>query len=153
MAQQHAFRGAAQRSEASEEGFFEGSLDSPGPGGYGSLTGTLSSGPGNEAGDPGSTGRLGTLDPDPVRHDGHEAGTFPRCHMDGHDLALCRDREMPLRAWDGGNPHGHLPGPQGHSSVPKNGEVVTVHVRSREDASFVPIMPNGIRIESPKPPR
>ena len=46
-----------------------------------------------------------------------------------------------------------IPGPQGHSSVPKNGEVVTVHVRSREGATFVPIMPNGIRIESPKPPR
>jgi hypothetical protein len=46
-----------------------------------------------------------------------------------------------------------IPGPQGHSSVPKNGEVVTVHVRSREGATFVPIMPNGIRTESPKPPR
>ena len=46
-----------------------------------------------------------------------------------------------------------MPGPQGHSSVPKNGEVVTVHVGSREATSFVPIMPNGIRIETPRPPR
>ena len=59
MAQQHAFRGAAQRSEASEEGFFEGSLGSPGPGGYGPLPGTLSSGPGNEAGGQGQRGGLG----------------------------------------------------------------------------------------------
>ena len=44
-----------------------------------------------------------------------------------------------------------LPGPQGHSSVPKNGEVVTVHVASREGVSFVPFMPNGIRIENPNP--
>lgn len=43
------------------------------------------------------------------------------------------------------------PGAQGHSSVPKNGEVVTVHVASREGASFVPFMPNGIRIEDPEP--
>ncbi|MEE3180036.1 MAG: hypothetical protein VX317_10150, partial [Verrucomicrobiota bacterium] len=46
-----------------------------------------------------------------------------------------------------------MPGPQGHSSVPKNGEVVTVHVGSREATSFVPIMPNGIRIEDPGPTR
>ena len=44
-----------------------------------------------------------------------------------------------------------LPGPQGHSSVPRNGEVVTVHVVWREGASFVPFMPNGIRIEGAKP--
>ena len=44
-----------------------------------------------------------------------------------------------------------LPGPQGHSPVPKNGEVVTVHVASREGASFGPFMPNGIRIENPNP--
>ena len=46
-----------------------------------------------------------------------------------------------------------MPGPQGHFPVPAKGQVVTVHVASREGASFVPIMPNGIRIESPKPPR
>ena len=46
-----------------------------------------------------------------------------------------------------------IPGPQGHFPVPAKGQVVTVHVASREGASFVPIMPNGIRIESPKPPR
>ncbi len=45
-----------------------------------------------------------------------------------------------------------MPGPQGHFPVPAKGQVVTVHVASREGASFVPIMPNGIRIESPKPP-
>ncbi len=45
-----------------------------------------------------------------------------------------------------------MPGPQGHFPVPAKGQVVTVHVASREGAGFVPIMPNGIRIESPKPP-
>ena len=46
-----------------------------------------------------------------------------------------------------------MPGPQGHFPVPAKGQVVTVHVASREGAGFVPIMPNGIRIESPKPAR
>ena len=46
-----------------------------------------------------------------------------------------------------------MPGPQGHFPVPAKGQVVTVHVASREGAGFVPIMPNGIRIETPRPPR
>ena len=42
-----------------------------------------------------------------------------------------------------------MPGPQGHSPIPEKGQVVTVHVASRKGASFVPFMPNGIRIEGP----
>lgn len=44
-----------------------------------------------------------------------------------------------------------MPGPQGHSPIPEKGQVVTVHVVSRKGASFVPFMPNGIRIENPNP--
>ena len=44
-----------------------------------------------------------------------------------------------------------LPGPQGHSPIPVKGQVVTVHVVSREGTSFMPFMPNGIRIEDPGP--
>ena len=61
--------------------------------------------------------------------------------------------EIVVTAWQVAVRIPPIPGPQGHSSVPKNGQMVTVHVASREGASFVPIMPNGIRIESPKPPR
>ncbi len=61
--------------------------------------------------------------------------------------------EIVVTAWQVAVRIPPIPGPQGHSSVPAKGEVVTVHVASREGASFVPIMPNGIRIESPKPPR
>ena len=42
-----------------------------------------------------------------------------------------------------------MPGPQGHSLIPEKGQVVTVHVASKKGASFVPFMPNGIRIDDP----
>ena len=44
-----------------------------------------------------------------------------------------------------------MPGPQGHSPIPKKGQVVTVYVASWKGASFAAIMPNGIRIENPIP--
>ena len=40
-----------------------------------------------------------------------------------------------------------MPGPQGHSPVPEKGQVVTIHMVSRKGSSFIPFMPNGIRIE------
>ena len=40
-----------------------------------------------------------------------------------------------------------MPGPQGHSPVPEKGQVVTIHIVSRKGSSFIPFMPNGIRIE------
>ena len=58
-----------------------------------------------------------------------------------------------VTAWQPATRIPPLPGPQGHSPVPEKGEVVTVHVVSRKGASFVPFMPNGIRIEDPKPAR
>ena len=61
--------------------------------------------------------------------------------------------EIVVTAWQVAVRIPPIPGPQGHFPVPAKGQVVTVHVASREGASFVPIMPNGIRIESPKPPR
>ncbi len=61
--------------------------------------------------------------------------------------------EIVVTAWQVAVRIPPMPGPQGHFPVPAKGQVVTVHVASREGASFVPIMPNGIRIESPKPPR
>ncbi len=60
--------------------------------------------------------------------------------------------EIVVTAWQVAVRIPPMPGPQGHFPVPAKGQVVTVHVASREGASFVPIMPNGIRIESPKPP-
>ena len=56
-----------------------------------------------------------------------------------------------VTAWQPATRIPPLPGPQGHSPVPEKGQVVTVHVVSREGASFVPFMPNGIRIEDPGP--
>jgi hypothetical protein len=44
-----------------------------------------------------------------------------------------------------------IPGPQGHSPIPEKGQVVTVYVASKKGVIFVPIMPNGIRIEGPEP--
>jgi len=61
--------------------------------------------------------------------------------------------EIVVTAWQVAVRIPPIPGPQGHFPVPAKGQVVTVHVASREGASFVPIMPNGIRIESPNPPR
>ncbi len=61
--------------------------------------------------------------------------------------------EIVVTAWQVAVRIPPIPGPQGHFPVPAKGQVVTVHVASREGASFVPIMPNGIRIEDPKPPR
>ena len=54
-----------------------------------------------------------------------------------------------VTAWQPATRIPPLPGPQGHSPVPEKGQVVTVHVVSRKGASFVPFMPNGIRIEGP----
>ena len=62
-----------------------------------------------------------------------------------------KGEEIVVTAWRPALRIPPMPGPQGHSSVPKNGEVVTVHVGSRKGASFAPIMPNGIRIEDPGP--
>ncbi len=61
--------------------------------------------------------------------------------------------EIVVTAWQVAVRIPPIPGPQGHFPVPAKGQVVTVHVASREGASFVPIMPNGIRIETPRPPR
>ena len=58
-----------------------------------------------------------------------------------------------VTAWQPATRIPPLPGPQGHFPVPEKGQVVTVHVVSRKGASFVPFMPNGIRIEDPKPAR
>ena len=64
-----------------------------------------------------------------------------------------KGEEIVVTAWRPALRIPPMPGPQGHFPVPAKGQVVTVHVASREGASFVPIMPNGIRIESPNPPR
>ena len=58
-----------------------------------------------------------------------------------------------VTAWQPATRIPPMPGPQGHSPVPEKGQVVTVHVVSRKGASFVPFMPNGIRIDDPKPAR
>ena len=58
-----------------------------------------------------------------------------------------------VTAWQPATRIPPVPGPQGHSPVPEKGQVVTVHVVSRKGASFVPFMPNGIRIDDPKPAR
>ena len=58
-----------------------------------------------------------------------------------------------VTAWQPATRIPPLPGPQGHFPVPEKGQVVTVHVVSRKGASFMPFMPNGIRIEDPKPAR
>ena len=58
-----------------------------------------------------------------------------------------------VTAWQPATRIPPLPGPQGHSPVPEKGQVVTVHVVSREGTSFMPFMPNGIQIEDPKPAR
>ena len=54
-----------------------------------------------------------------------------------------------VTAWQPATRIPPMPGPQGHSPIPEKGQVVTVHVTSRKGASFVPFMPNGIRIEGP----
>ena len=58
-----------------------------------------------------------------------------------------------VTAWQPATRIPPLPGPQGHFPVPEKGQVVTVHVVSREGTSFMPFMPNGIQIEDPKPAR
>ena len=59
--------------------------------------------------------------------------------------------EIVVTAWQVAVRIPPIPGPQGHFPVPAKGQVVTVHVASREGASFGPFMPNGIRIEDPGP--
>ena len=61
--------------------------------------------------------------------------------------------EVVIVAWQPAVRIPPLPGPQGHWPIPRQGQVVTIHVASREGASFAPIVPNGIRIEDPKPVR
>ena len=56
-----------------------------------------------------------------------------------------------VTAWQPATRIPPLPGPQGHSPVPEKGQVVTVHVVSRDGARFVPFMPNGIQVEDPGP--
>ena len=59
--------------------------------------------------------------------------------------------EVVIVAWQPAVRIPPVPGPQGHWPIPRKGQVVTIHVASREGASFAPIVPNGIRIEDPKP--
>ena len=66
---------------------------------------------------------------------------------------VTRGEKVIVTAWQPATRIPPLPGPQGHSPVPEKGQVVTVHVVSRKGASFVPFMPNGIRIDDPKPAR
>ena len=58
-----------------------------------------------------------------------------------------RGKKIIVSAWKPATRIPPVPGPQGHSPIPKKGQVVTIHVASKEGANFVPIMPNGIRIE------
>ena len=61
--------------------------------------------------------------------------------------AVSKGKKIIVSAWKPATRIPPVPGPQGHSPIPKKGQVVTIHVASKEGANFVPIMPNGIRIE------
>ena len=61
------------------------------------------------------------------------------------------DEKVIVTAWQPATRIPSMPGPQGHSPIPKKGQFVTVYVGSREGASFAAIMPNGIRIDNPTP--
>ena len=39
-----------------------------------------------------------------------------------------------------------LPGPQGHSSIPKKGDRATFHLRTDAEDQFTPLVPNGIQL-------
>ena len=57
------------------------------------------------------------------------------------------DEEIVIEAWQPVLRIPPLPGLQGHQSIPKKGDVVTVYLEGRKGKAYLPILPNGIVIE------
>jgi hypothetical protein len=53
--------------------------------------------------------------------------------------------EITFKAWKPSTRIPPLPGPQGHSSIPKQGDSVKVYLQG-DEKSYQPFMPNGIEI-------
>ena len=57
------------------------------------------------------------------------------------------DEKIAIEAWQPALRIPPLPGLQGHESIPKKGDAVTVYVEGKKGKFYVPILPNGIVIE------
>jgi len=57
------------------------------------------------------------------------------------------EEEIIIEAWQPALRIPPLPGLQGHESIPKKGDVVTVYLDGRKGKAYLPILPNGIMIE------
>ena len=54
------------------------------------------------------------------------------------------DEEITIVAWQPALRIPPLPGLQGHESIPKKGDAVTVYLEGRKGRAYLPILPNGI---------
>ena len=57
------------------------------------------------------------------------------------------DDEIEIEAWKPVRRIPPIPGLQGHGSIPKKGDKVTVYVKGKKGIAYEPILPNGIVIE------
>ena len=57
------------------------------------------------------------------------------------------DEKITIVAWQPALRIPPLPGLQGHESIPKKGDRVTVYLEGKKEKAYVPILPNGIVIE------
>ena len=57
------------------------------------------------------------------------------------------DDEIEIEAWKPVRRIPPIPGLQGHGSIPKKGDTVTVYVKGKNGKAYEPILPNGIVIE------
>ena len=60
------------------------------------------------------------------------------------------DDEIEIVAWRPERRIPLQPGLQGHESIPKKGDSVTVYVKGKKGKAYEPILPNGIKIEKAK---
>ena len=57
------------------------------------------------------------------------------------------DEKIAIEAWQPALRIPPLPGLQGHESIPKKGDRVTVYLEGKKGKVYLPILPNGIVIE------
>ena len=60
---------------------------------------------------------------------------------------LKADEKIIIEAWQPVLRIPPLPGLQGHGSIPKKGDKVTIYLEGRKGRAYLPILPNGIVIE------